>query len=80
MIVSHMHLIAGDLRKDGYVQRSLFDPPDEPEAALAVAKAAINEKVGRFAVRSGATLFLPEMYRDRSHEFDVCDIRGKICF
>ncbi|WP_020472432.1 DNA polymerase Y family protein [Zavarzinella formosa] len=80
LIVSHMHLIAGDLRRDGFVQRSLFDPPDEPESSLAVAKKEINDKIGRFAVRSAATLHIPEMYRDRSHEFDVCDIRGKICF
>jgi len=80
LIVSHMYLIAGDLRKDGYVQRSLFDPPDEPEASVAEAKAAVNDKYGRFAVRSAATLYIPEMYKDRSHEFDVCDIRGKICF
>lgn len=80
MIVSHMHLIAGDLRPEGLVQRSLFDPPEEPEISLAFAKRSINERHGRFAVRSAATLYLPEMYRDRSHEFDVCDIRGKFCF
>ena len=77
-MVTHMHLLAGNLRRPGFVQRGLFDAPDT--AGLATAKRDVNDRLGRFAVRSGATLFLPEMYRDRSHSYDICDVRGKVCF
>ena len=43
-------------------------------------KAEVGQKIGRWAVRSGATLHLPQIYRDKSNEFEVCDIRGKFCF
>ena len=80
LVVTHMHLIAGDLRRPGFTQPGLFDPPAEPAGAIARVKREANERAGRFAVRSGATLFLPEMYRDQSHSFDICDVRGKFCF
>ena len=50
-----------------------------PEA-LAEVKRAINAKVGRFAVRSAATLPLVEVYRDDANGYDICDVRGKVCF
>ena len=31
-------------------------------------------------MRSAATLALPEIYKDKSTEYDVCDVRGKMCF
>ena len=80
LVITHMYLIAGDLRKPGFVQRTLFDPPDEPQQAAAQVKHAVNERHGRFVLRSGSTLFLPEMYRDRSHGYEICDVRGKFCF
>jgi DNA polymerase V len=49
-------------------------------AALARLKREVNARVGRFALRSGATLFMNELYRDEASSFDVCDIRGKMCF
>jgi DNA polymerase V len=79
--VTHMHLIAGGLRWLGCYQPGLFDAPADSKAVVADRiKREVNERHGRFAVRSGQTLFLPEMYRDPSHSFDVCDIRGKMCF
>lgn len=78
--VTYMHLIAGGLRWPGCYQRGLFDGDPIKIEALEDAKEKINERHGRFAVRSAATLFLPEMYADPSHGFDVCDIRGKMCF
>lgn len=80
LMITHMHLIAGDLREQGYVQRTLFDPPDERLEALADVKRAVNERHGRFVLRGGTTLYLPEMYRDRSHGYEICDVRGKFCF
>jgi DNA polymerase V len=79
--VTHMHLIAGGLRWRGCYQPGLFDVSADSKGVLADrVKRQVNERFGRFAVRSGQTLFLPEMYRDPSHSFDVCDIRGKMCF
>ena len=33
-----------------------------------------------FAVRSGANLPLFEIYKDKAGEYDICDVRGKVCF
>ncbi|WP_020469147.1 DNA polymerase Y family protein [Zavarzinella formosa] len=79
-VITHMHLVAGDLKRPGFVQRTLFDPPDDETEPLAVVKRDVNERHGRFAVRGGTTLFIPEMYRDRSHGYEICDVRGKFCF
>lgn len=80
LLITHMHLIAGDLRAPGFVQATLFDPPDDRQQALADVKRAVNDRHGRFVLRGGTTLFLPEMYRDRSHGYEICDVRGKFCF
>jgi hypothetical protein len=40
----------------------------------------VNEVHGRFALRSAATLPLFEVYKDPANEFDICDVRGKVCF
>jgi DNA polymerase V len=81
LAATHMHVIATRLRCGKGEQLSLFQQPNEKLDALARAKRAVNEKVGRFAVRSGATPYVPaEMYRDPSHSYDVCDVRGKVCF
>lgn len=76
--VVRMHLLAFHLQRPGYVQGSLFDQPENP--AVAEVKRRINEKMGRFAVRSGATLPLVDVYDDSAQNYDICDVRGKICF
>jgi nucleotidyltransferase/DNA polymerase involved in DNA repair len=76
---SRMHLIATRLRRPGFVQQGLFEPPDKQARAVAKLKREVNAKVGRFALRSGATLPLYDVYRDREQGYDVCDIRGKMC-
>jgi hypothetical protein len=35
---------------------------------------------GRFALRSGATLPMYDVYRDEAQSYDICDVHGKICF
>jgi hypothetical protein len=40
----------------------------------------VNDRHGRFASRSGATLPLVEVYRDRANGFDISDVHGKMCF
>jgi nucleotidyltransferase/DNA polymerase involved in DNA repair len=78
--VSRMHLFASALEWPTFVQRSLFDPPCERAEAVAEVKRAVNARVGRFALRSGATLPLADVYRDEAQSYDICDIRGKTCF
>jgi DNA polymerase V len=79
---THMHLIAEDLTTRGDCPLSLFDPPERRRQAEAVArlKREINARHGRFVLRSAATLPLAGIYHDTANEYDICDIRGKICF
>lgn len=81
--VSRMHLIATHLHdRRCPVQRTLFEKPDEGgrQAKLAQLKREVGSKVGRFALRSGATLPLKPVYNDVSNEYDICDVHGKTCF
>jgi hypothetical protein len=64
----------------GEAGRSLFEPPGERDEALAKLKQEVNAGVGRFALRSGATLPLTRIYAVASNEYDICDVRGKSCF
>jgi hypothetical protein len=77
---SRMHITASQLRGPGFVQRGLFEPPEEQAQAVAKVKREVNEALGRFTLRSGATLPLADVYRDEAQSYDVCDVRGKICF
>jgi nucleotidyltransferase/DNA polymerase involved in DNA repair len=80
LAASRMHLIASDLRWPGCYQAGLFEPPAARAESLAAVQRAINARVGRFALRSGATLPLYDVYRDEAQGYDICDIRGKMCF
>jgi DNA polymerase V len=80
MKVNYLHLIASELQSPQYRQGGLFEPPAEPAAAIAAVKRQINGRLGRFTVRSGATLPLSEAYHDPAQSYDICDVRGKICF
>ncbi len=75
-----MHLIAERLTPRSSRPLSLFEPPGEKAEALADLKERINARVGRFALRSAATLYLPSIYSDGANGYDICDVRGKMCF
>jgi nucleotidyltransferase/DNA polymerase involved in DNA repair len=79
---THMHLIAEDLTARRDCPPALFDPPEHRARAEAVArlKREVNARHGRFVLRSAATLPLAAIYRDTANEYDICDIRGKVCF
>ena len=79
-VATHLHVLAPDLRRAAGVQLGLFTPADPRRDRLADVKAAVNEKFGRFKLRSGATLPLPAVYADPANDFDICDVRGKVCF
>src|SRR5262245_4253294 len=78
--VERMHLLAVKLARPGSCQRSLFDPPPDRDEAVARLKREVNGQVGRFALRSGATLPLYGVYRDSAQSYDICDVAGKMCF
>jgi len=77
-----MHLIAERLTPRRSAPLGLFDPPGAADRAEALArlKREVNARHGRFALRSGATLPLREVYRDQAQGYDICDVRGKMCF
>jgi len=77
---THMHVIASRLVRPHAWQGSLFEPDDPRLDALADVKERINERFGRFRLRSGATLFANEFYADGANDYDICDVRGKFCF
>jgi DNA polymerase V len=77
---TRMHLIAERLTPRAMAPLGLFDPRDGRAEAVARLKREVNARIGRFALRSAATLPLAPIYRDPSNEYDICDIRGKICF
>ncbi len=65
----------------GSAPLGLFDPPGARRAeAVARLKREVNARHGRFVLRSAATLPLAGIYRDTANEYDICDIRGKLCF
>lgn len=75
-----MHFIASDLQYPGYRQLCLFDPPRVKDRPIIDLMHNVNDRFGRFTVRSAATLPLPEIYADDAHSFEICDIQGKTCF
>ena len=79
-VASKMQLFAEQLTPRTLTQLSLFDRETDRTDRLAAVKREINSTQKRFAIRSAATLPLVEVYRDKTNEYDICDIRGKVCF
>ena len=77
---NRMHLLAERLTPRACAPLGLFDPGNDRAEALARLKREVNARIGRFALRSAATLPLAAIYRDTSNAYDICDIRGKQCF
>ncbi len=81
--VHYMHVIAGGLRPLGRRQLSLFadhGERHEKDERVEQVQHAINATVGRFALRSAATIPLADVYGDIASNYDICDIYGKGCF
>ena len=79
-LLQYMHVIAEKLRYRDVVQQNFFSQQSEKDKRLAHVKRLINQRVSRFALRSGATLPLYRLYQDAASNYDVCDIYGKTCF
>ena len=78
--VHYMHVIAGGLRDRHDAQLSLFPLHEGRQRQVEQLKHAVNDALGRFALRSGATLPLADVYGDPANAYDICDIYGKTCF
>jgi len=77
---TRMHLIAECLTPRSCAPLGLFEGPADRATAVARLKREINARHGRFALRSAATLPLASVYKDMANAYDICDVRGKICF
>ncbi|MFO0954596.1 MAG: nucleotidyltransferase [Isosphaeraceae bacterium] len=75
-----MHLIAEHLTPRRQAPLGLFEPAAGKAEALARLKREVNARHGRFVLRSAATLPLNAIYQDTANGYDICDVRGKICF
>lgn len=80
VLLYRMHYLASRLTYRRQRQLGLFDPPTLNDDQLRQLKREVNDRHGRFALRSAATLALTEIYRDEAHGYDICDIHGKTCF
>ncbi|WP_435015345.1 DNA polymerase Y family protein [Tundrisphaera sp. TA3] len=79
-LACRMEIVAGKLAPRSQCQMGLFDRADDRGEAVASLKKAVNDRHGRFRLRSAATLPLAEVYGDATNGFDICDVRGKACF
>lgn len=79
--ISHMHMLAEKLTPRHSQQLTLWTNCEPAvENRVADVKREINEKLGRFVLRSGDTLAIKDVYDDEAQSYDICDIRGKLCF
>jgi DNA polymerase V len=79
VLAARMHLFAEELRPHAPRQLGLFDDLEAADAGTLL-KRAVNDKHGRFALRSAATLPLGAVYANRANSYDICDVHGKTCF
>jgi DNA polymerase V len=79
-LIMRMNIVTSNLHCRHSTQLGLFDAPPERDNALAEVKRQVNARIGRFKLRSGATLPLKANYDDPAQSYDICDIRGKGCF
>ena len=78
--INYMHVFGEKLQFRNSYQASLFSKKNTNRLGNSAIMKLVNQKVGRFAVRSGATLPLQDIYDDKAQSYDICDIQGKICF
>ncbi|HVW66723.1 MAG TPA: DNA polymerase IV [Candidatus Peribacteraceae bacterium] len=77
--IHYIHIIAEHLQFKDHAQRSLFEKEKTRPTQTAIMR-QVNASAGRFAVRSAATLPLPDIYSDIANDYDICDVYGKSCF
>lgn len=74
------HLLGEPVRAGGKGQLEMFELEDEKSRALVKLRRELNEKFGVFAVRGGATAYVPKVFKDDASHFEISDVEGKFCF
>lgn len=75
-----VHVFSKNLNTVYGSQMNLFDNGAIKERRIVKIKNKVNERFGSFTLRSGATAFCPEVFRDRTSDYEICDLDGKVCF
>lgn len=78
--INYMHVFGEKLQFRTSYQASLFSKKNPGKLDHAAIIRLVNQKAGRFAIRTGATLPLQDIYADKAQSYDICDVQGKICF
>ncbi|MBD3360391.1 nucleotidyltransferase [Candidatus Peregrinibacteria bacterium] len=75
-----VHLFGDPLRTVKGKQLNLFEKKNSKNEKIVKIKQQINRKYGMYCVRSGATAYIPEVFEDKTSDFEISDIEGKFCF
>lgn len=78
--INYMHVFGEKLQFRSCYQASLFSKKNSGVPDTSAIIRLVNDKVGRFAVRTGTTIPLYDIYSDKAQSYDICDVHGKICF
>ena len=77
---THLHVFASELRR-GSRQLSLFEPPNPQLDALAGGQGGGQRQVRPLQAQGAPRLCTSRRCTaDPANDFDICDVRGKICF
>ncbi len=76
----YVHIVVTDLRNVKGKQMILFNRSSEKEKNMQTLKKKLNQKFGLFKVRSAATAYIPAVFKDKTSDYEICDIEGKVCF
>jgi DNA polymerase V len=80
VLISGVHIFAFPLRSASHKQLHLFHEADEKSGALKALRQKVNARFGPFTLRSAATAFVPEVFRDVTSNVEITDIEGKALF
>ena len=75
-----MHLFAEDLTPSCRRQLGLFDPDGDRAEAVAKVKREINAAARPVRRPECGHAAAGGVYADPPNEYDICDVRGKMCF
>ncbi|MFC1615661.1 nucleotidyltransferase [Patescibacteria group bacterium] len=74
------HLVAWPVRSVQQKQLSLFSLEKNKRKKIVQAKRAVNKKFGLYVLRSASTAYVPEVFKDKTSNFEISDVGGKFCF
>lgn len=78
--VRSLNVRVDELTYDSYLIEGLYEGQEPRHAVIADLKRQARRRFGRDSLRSGATLAIPEVYRDPLQGYGLSDIHGKRLF